>query len=131
MKSNQVILYGILVAILIGGLIYAREVSTPQTSVPTSPHDSFAQCLSDAGAKFYGTFWCPHCKKQKELFQNSKKLPYIECSTPNGQGQLKICADAGITSYPTWVFADSSQLSGKQTFENLSEKTGCAVPVTQ
>ncbi len=132
MKVSNVVLYALLVAILIAGLIYARAVSAPQSSQGTnSPYDVFAQCLSDAGAKFYGTFWCPHCKNQKDLFQNSKKLPYIECSTPNGQGQLKICADAGITGYPTWTFADGSQLSGEQSFEKLAEKTGCAVPVTQ
>ncbi len=125
---NTKFVYIILVVVLFGGLVYARSVSDSHEPAPQSPYDLFAQCISDAGATFYGTFWCPHCKAQKELFHNSKNLPYIECSTPNGQGQLKVCADAGITSYPTWVFTDGSTLSGEQSFETLSEKTACALP---
>jgi glutaredoxin len=127
MKTNYV--YVVLVIVLIGGLIFARNASAPHESLPsTSPYDAFATCISDAGAKFYGTYWCPHCKAQKELFQNSKKLPYIECSTPNGQSQTPVCAEAGIQSYPTWRFADGTELSGKQSFETLAGKTSCTVP---
>ena len=123
-------LYGALVIVLIGGLVMARNMAGPKEEVAaaTSVYDSFAQCITDSGAKFYGTFWCPHCKAQKELFKNSKKLPYIECSTPNGQSQTKVCADAGIKGYPTWVFPDGSQLSGEQTFAKLAEKTSCPAP---
>jgi len=125
-------LYIALVVILVGGLIFARSASAPlETVSSTTPYDTFAKCLSDAGAKFYGTYWCPHCKAQKELFQNSKELPYIECSTPNGQAQTPVCAEAGIQSYPTWIFADGSELSGEQSFEALAEKTSCPVPQTE
>lgn len=121
-----------LVIALIGGLIFARNASAPQDATSSnavaSPYDTFAKCITDAGAKFYGAYWCSHCKAQKELFQNSKELPYIECSTPNGQGQTPVCAEAGVTSYPTWRFADGSELSGEQSFEALAEKTSCALP---
>jgi len=127
MKTNH--LYILLVVALIGGLIFARNASAPQEATAvTSPYDVFAQCLSDAGAKFYGTYWCPHCKSQKELFQNSKRLPYIECSTPNGQAQTPVCAEAGIQSYPTWRFLDGTELTGEQSFEALAEKTSCTIP---
>ncbi len=128
MKSTYI--YGALVVVLIVGLVLARNMVEPkeETAAATSVYDSFAQCISDAGAKFYGTFWCPHCKSQKELFKNSKKLPYTECSTPNGQAQLPVCLDAGIKSYPTWIFADGSQLGGEQSFETLAEKTSCPLP---
>ena len=53
--------------------------------------DGFAQCITDSGAKFYGAFWCPHCQNEKRLFGSAEKLlPYIECSTPDGQGQLSV-----------------------------------------
>jgi thiol-disulfide isomerase/thioredoxin len=124
--------YGALVVLLIVGLVIARNSVEPEPSEESataiSEYDSFAQCISDSGAKFYGTYWCPHCKEQKALFENSKKLPYIECSTPNGQAQTQVCLDAGIKSYPTWEFADGSRESGMQTFEKLSEKTSCPVP---
>lgn len=119
----------ILCVCIIAGLVYARNHSTPrEVAVAVSPYDSFAQCLADKGAKFYGTFWCPHCKEQKELFKQSKKLPYIECSDTSGQNQLAVCKEAGIESYPTWIFTDGSRLTGKQEFSKLAEKTGCVAP---
>ncbi|HYE23258.1 MAG TPA: hypothetical protein VEA92_02270 [Candidatus Paceibacterota bacterium] len=92
-------------------------------------HDSFATCLKDSGALFYGAFWCPHCQQQKAMFGKSEKLlPYVECSQPSGQGQLQVCTDAGITGYPTWVFPDGTRLDGTQSLEALSQKTSCELP---
>lgn len=92
-------------------------------------YDEFAQCLSDKGAKFYGAFWCPHCQNQKAMFgKASKKLPYIECSTPDGQTQLSICKDAGVASYPTWSFMDGSKIEGEVQLDALAEKTSCVLP---
>ena len=91
--------------------------------------DSLAQCLKDKGAKFYGASWCSHCNTQKEMFGDSQKfLPYVECSTRDGKGQLKACADAEIAGYPTWVFPDGSRQSGSLSLEILSQKTGCPLP---
>ncbi len=95
-------------------------------------YDEFATCLKDSGTKFFGTFWCPHCRNQKALFGKSMKLlPYIECSTANGQGTLQICKDANITGYPTWEFPDGSRLSGEIPLETLAEKTSCLLPEKQ
>lgn len=92
-------------------------------------YDQFAQCVADRGATFFGAFWCPHCQDQKALFGNSAKLlPYKECSTPNGQGQLAVCDEEGISSYPTWRFGDGSELTGVQSFQTLADKTNCALP---
>ncbi len=126
MKSYYV--YIALVIALIIGLVIIRNASSSERAEVTTVYDSFAQCLTDAGAKFYGAYWCPHCQAQKKLFNNSQKLPYIECSTPNGQGQLPICIDAKITGYPTWEFADGTRLDGERTLEELGTKTNCALP---
>jgi thiol-disulfide isomerase/thioredoxin len=92
-------------------------------------YDAFAECLADKGAKFYGAYWCPHCEEQKRLFGNSAgKLPYIECSTPDGKEQLPVCDEALVQSYPTWVLANGERLVGPQSLELLSQKTGCALP---
>lgn len=89
--------------------------------------DTFAQCITDSGAKFYGAYWCPHCQAQKNAFGKSAKLlPYIECSTPDGKGQLDVCKQAGVTGYPTWIFADGTQASGEVPLKNLAEKTNCS-----
>jgi len=122
-------MYGGLIVLLVVGLVVMRQYSNKKvTPLPETPYDVFAQCLTDVCSNFYGAYWCPHCQNQKKLFHDSPKLPYIECSTPNGQGQTKICADAGISSYPTWVFADGTTGDGEQTFEQLSAKTNCPVP---
>lgn len=127
MKSAY--MYGLLIVVVFGGLIAARQFSAPGGEVVSTKFDVFAECLSTAGATFYGAYWCPHCQSQKKLFENSTKLPYVECSTPNGQAQTPICTEAGITGYPTWIFADGSRADGEQTFEALSDKTGCVAPV--
>ncbi len=89
----------------------------------------FAQCLKDSGAKFYGAFWCSHCQNQKAAFgAAADKLPYVECSTPDGQGTQSVCTQAGISGYPTWVFADGSRASGEQSLQTLADKTGCTLP---
>lgn len=91
--------------------------------------DTFAACLGDQGATFYGAFWCPHCGDQKKLFGTSTKLlPYVECSTPDSKGQTQVCIDAGIQSYPTWQFADGSRENGVLSLKTLSEKTSCPLP---
>ncbi len=91
--------------------------------------DAFASCLAEEDAKFYGTFWCPHCRNQKALFGKSARLlPYIECSTPDGNSQLQICEEANIEGYPTWEFADGTRMSGTLDLETLAEKTSCELP---
>ncbi|MFA6353393.1 MAG: hypothetical protein WCW93_00450 [Candidatus Paceibacterota bacterium] len=92
-------------------------------------YDAFATCLKDKGAIFYGTFWCPHCQAEKKLFGSSEKLlPYVECSTPDGRSQMQICKDNKIESYPTWTFADGSELKGEVTLQQLADKTSCILP---
>jgi thiol-disulfide isomerase/thioredoxin len=99
--------------------------------MPTGQYSDFANYLKKSGAVFYGTFWCPHCQAQKNLFGSSAKLlPYVECSTPDGNGQIQACTDKKITSYPTWEFADGSRLTGEQTLQQLADKTFYKFPPT-
>lgn len=101
------------------------------TLMPSKPgkYDEFAKCLGEKGAKFYGTFWCPHCADQKSLFEKSVKyLPYVECSDPTGSSQLNVCKENNIVGYPTWTFADGSRQEGLLTLSELSEKTSCPLP---
>lgn len=119
------IIFIVILVIIVGGIGFVSN----QNKTPVTKLGGFAQCLSDSGAKFYGTFWCSHCQAQKRMFgQAQKYLPYIECSTPNGQGQLQVCKDAGIEAYPTWTFVDGSRLTGELSLETLSEKTSCPLP---
>ena len=91
-------------------------------------HDVFAACIADSGATFYGAFWCPHCQAQKAMFgKSAKHLPYVECSTPDGRGQLPICVEKKVETYPTWHFADGSVKTGTLSFSELSSITKCPV----
>ena len=108
-KSNMkgiVVIVAVLV-IFIGGAVWAS--SRP------GPYDEFATCIKDSGAEFFGAFWCPHCQAQKQEFgRSAKKLPYIECSTPDGKGQTDICKENTIESYPTWIFPDGIVIAPDQ-----------------
>ena len=128
MKASY--LYVGLIIIIIGGLVMLRNTSSTERAERVTAYDGFAQCLTDSGAKFYGAYWCPHCQSQKRMFENSKKLPYIECSTPDGNSQLPVCNDADVTTYPTWIFADGSRLEGERSLSELGEKTNCTPPST-
>lgn len=110
-------------------LVIAAVAIGVQALTKPGIYDEFTQCLSSKGTKFYGAFWCPHCQRQKALFGKSAPLlPYIECSTPNGQGVLPICQEKKIEGYPTWIFGDNSRLSGEVELSKLSEKTSCKLP---
>jgi hypothetical protein len=123
-KSKQFILWSIIGLIIIAGVWWFVSYQRTPGNL-----DAFVQCLKDKGALFYGAFWCPHCQNQKAMFGKSAKLlPYIECSTPDGKGQLQTCKDKKIDGYPTWEFADGSRLSGEIPLTQLSEKTGCLLP---
>ena len=114
----------LVILLLAGGVVWL--IKTPARP---GKLDSFAQCIKDSGAKYYGAFWCPNCKNQEARFGKSARLlPRIECSTPDGKGQLPVCEEARITGYPTWEFADSSRETGNQPLERLSELTGCPLP---
>ncbi|PIT92150.1 MAG: hypothetical protein COU08_04030 [Candidatus Harrisonbacteria bacterium CG10_big_fil_rev_8_21_14_0_10_42_17] len=111
------IVSGILVVVA-GLLAYPR--------LAPAQHDTFAECLEEKGATFYGAFWCPHCEEQKRIFgKSAAKLPYVECSTPDRKGQLAVCNEAEIQSYPTWEFEDGSRKTGVLPLAQLSSITGC------
>lgn len=124
--NKQTLISVIIIAVaVIGGLIILQQASNKASGKP-GQYDSLATCLGEKGAKFYGAFWCPHCNNQKKVFGKSEKLlPYTECSTPDGKAQTQVCIDNQIQSYPTWIFADGTRLTGEQTPQDLAEKTAC------
>lgn len=128
-KKNQkyIILAGALVLLFLGSFAFSNYY----TNKP-GKYDDFASCIEKSGAKFYGAFWCPHCQAQKSIFGKSKdKLPYVECSTANGQEQTPECKDKKIESYPTWEFmlnGTTTRVTGEKSFTELSTLTNCALP---
>jgi glutaredoxin len=91
--------------------------------------DSFARCVRDSGATFYGTYWCPQCKAQRELFGRADRyIRYVECAEQGTDEQTRACKKAGIKSYPTWEFGDGSRVTGRQPLERLAQHTRCELP---
>jgi thiol-disulfide isomerase/thioredoxin len=139
MNDKSLIVGALALIVIVGGVLYA--VSGPSSGTvsgnPTSvsgtgsgPNLALAQCLKDNGVVFYGAFWCPHCKKQKEEFGDAvSALPYVECSTPDGNSQTPICAAKGIKSYPTWVFPDGTRLTGEHTVQEIATAAQCPLNV--
>ncbi len=125
---NKTYIIGMIIAIV--GVIGILQFLNKQDTGP-SIYDSFAKCLGEKGAKFYGAFWCPHCAAQKKRFGSAKQfLPYNECSTPDATGQLKACTDLGIETYPTWIFANGEKVTGELELTSLAEKTDCVLPTS-
>ena len=124
MQKLTYIIIGLLVLV---GIVY---IIVAPGRVKVGKYDSFATCIKDSGAVVYGAFWCPHCQAEKALFGSSAHLlPYVECSTPDGQGQTQVCKDKGIVEYPTWQFANSTSTTpGQLELSQLAEKTGCQLP---
>ncbi len=119
------------IGLLVGSkLISAPASETPTTTVEAGKYVDLAKCIKNAGAKFYGAFWCPHCHEQKVLFGDDAvaELPYIECSNPDKKSQTQACIDAKITGYPTWELADGTRLDGVVSLKKLGEATSCTVP---
>ena len=124
MKKGAMIFWVVVLALVVAGIGLALFVKPGPSNL-----EPFAQCLGEKGATFYGAFWCPHCQRQKALFGSaSKSLPYVEWSLPDGKTQTQICIDKEIKSYPTWIFADGSVLTGERTLQELADKTQCALP---
>jgi hypothetical protein len=91
--------------------------------------DDFAKCVTDNGATFYGTYWCPQCDRQRELFGRSDHyLNYVECAYRDSDETKRECKRAGIKSYPTWEFGDGSRVAGFQSLRKLADRTGCELP---
>jgi thiol-disulfide isomerase/thioredoxin len=130
-NKRNIKIFVLIIGLLILGTIATVLLRSGGSSAPIEPgkYDAFATCLKDKGAVFYGAFWCAHCQAEKKLFGSSQKLlPYVECSLPSGQGQTQICIDKKIESYPTWTFADGSQLNGEIPLQQLADKTSCVLP---
>lgn len=91
------------------GLVVVAVLHVVASDLLSRPGDprlaALAIHLEESGARYYGASWCPACRQQSRLFgAASERLPYVECS-PGGRGtpMARVCANAGVASYPTWI----------------------------
>lgn len=108
------------------------STSVPASAAPkqtrpstVTPQVALATHLKQIGAKFYGTYWCPYCNKQKQLFglQAFSQINYIECDEKGKNGRPDLCIKANISGYPTWQI--KGQLyPGLQSLQSLADLSG-------
>jgi len=79
------------------------------------------------GALMIGTYWCPHCQHQKEIFGKEawRYIRYVEAS-PKGYGFdpdaiKKVGVE--IDGFPTW-FLKGTSYSGEMPLKLLAEISG-------
>ena len=97
--------------------------------ISTTLSDNFAVCLKNKGFVYYGSYTCPACTYQNDLFGDSKKyLNYVECGDiHDGDPWYKICVDKEIHATPTWFFPDGKKREGVLSLETLEKESGCSL----
>lgn len=111
-------LIGAVILISVAVLYFSNPTNTADANV-----EAFAQCLTQKGIAMYGADWCPHCQNEKRAFGSAfKHVDYVEC--PQNQ---QLCAEKGVTGYPTWLFSDGTRLVGEQGLTRLSQASGCSL----
>ena len=130
MNTNTIIGVSVgAILIFIIGLMVVLQQGQSSLAENAIDLDAFTTCVDESGATFYGAYWCSHCNAQKKDFGASVELlPYVECSTPDGKGQTAVCAEEGITGYPTWRFGDGTEERGRLSLATIAQITGCELP---
>ena len=122
MKKKIVLLAAVLAAVALVTVVVFSYSSPPVVG----QFDAFAQCLTEKGAKFYGSWQCGHCSTQKTMLGSSMKyVDYVECGSLSGPVS-QACIDAGVQAYPTWVINGKTYV-GVQSLQTLSSLTGCSL----
>ncbi len=111
-----------------GGSTATATATVNVAAVTSTDKVAFAQALTAAGVKFYGAAWCPFCTEQKQLFEDGEQfLPFIEVTNPD-RSLNTIGQQNNITTFPTWEFPDGTRATGVLTLEELSTRSGVAIP---
>ena len=113
------------IAVLVVIAVGAWLVLSPTTPAGPGKYDDFAKCLSQKGVVMYGAYWCQHCANQKKLFGDSFQfVNYVECDAGGPNPQPALCAQKGITGYPTWIY-DGESRNGEQSLQSLGDWASC------
>ena len=120
--SRKMLIWGA-IAVVLAGAYAARWYYVNHR------YDGFAKCLASKQVKMYGLYWCPHCAEQKEMFGKAfQYVPYVECAIKGGSGITQECKAAGLKLFPSWQFGTNPPKEGVFPMQELSDKTGCALP---
>lgn len=98
---------------------YVAQSTSTELVGSDSPQVKLARHLAATGATMYGTYWCPHCQKQKRLFGDAfRYVPYVDCdpAAPRNSDPAE-CRSKGITRYPTWIIGGKRYIGVKSLSE--------------
>ena len=119
-KIGGKVLLIVVILIVIGIVGFSVSGHFVKNDNDLSDLDKFAKCLSEKGAVVYVSQYCGHCKNQKDMFGDSfKYVNSVECTE-----NQDLCQENGISGVPTWII-NGLPYAGEQSFERLSELTGC------
>lgn len=83
---------------------------------------TLGQCLTDKEVTMFGTEWCIHCQRQKQLFgEDFNNVNYVDCDKDSNT-----CKENNIRGYPTWKI-NNKYYSGVRELNELSELTSCPI----
>jgi uncharacterized membrane protein len=102
-------------------------ITTPSGDAETQ----LAAHLQSIGATMYGSYWCPHCCEQKQLFGQTamKAINYVECAADGPNSQAEACAQVvpeveNATGekfgFPTWKI-NEKYYSGRKPLTELAQ----------
>jgi len=79
-----------------------------------------ARRLEARGAQFYGTYWCSHCRDQKETLgkEAMRLVTYNECDADGKNSKRAECKAVGVKGYPTWLL-DGKLYPGERDLDGL------------
>lgn len=97
----------------------------PITTTSGSAEIALAKHLTQVGAKFYGSFRCPHCHDQKLLFgkEAAPSVPYVECTNLENADIKPVCIENNIQGFPTWKIKEQT-VTGTQPLDKLAQMSG-------
>lgn len=122
-------LSGIIIVVVLFSVVSLQSNGISISSDGTG-QAGLAKHLTDIGATMYGSYRCPHCAAQKELFGGAfKYIRYVECD-PTGKGaNPALCYEKGIEGYPTWEI-NSNFYPGVRSLGELSKLSGYIISST-
>lgn len=104
------------------------ELVAEGEAAPAADLFAFAKAVATTQTKLYCADWSSSCAAQLHLFEDGGQfLPYVEVGNPNRTGN-GVAASEGISSVPTWQFPDASRETLVLSLQEVSERSGVAIP---
>ena len=117
-RNRSLAVTGVLIVMIIAAASYFFIIMGSGSGA----YDEFAKCLSTTGAVVYGNDYCSYTQEQLIAFgKSAEHLNYVKCIENEA-----LCNEKGVQITPTWEF-EGVTYSGAQSFEKLSELSGCEI----